>query len=254
MLIINADDWGASRYITDKIVDCIQRGTVTSVSAMVFMDDSVRAAQLALKKNISTGLHLNLSQPFSSSEIPRDLRDSQERIVSWLRSSKLAQAIYNPFLRKDFAYVFNCQYQEYANLYQKKPSRIDGHNHMHLCANMLVERHIPEGTCVRRNITFVKNEAKNYVNKFIRKQVDKVLVRRYVCTDYFFHVRQIAASGNAICYSILNKVLNLAIHSVIELLVHPGQSADYEFIMRKEFGDYIAHVRRGSFDTFKLER
>jgi len=44
MLIINADDFGRSWEETDVAHSCIRRGQITSVTAMVFMHDSERAA------------------------------------------------------------------------------------------------------------------------------------------------------------------------------------------------------------------
>src|SRR5579863_5715924 len=61
LLIINADDWGVNREATDRTLDCVLRKTVSSASAMVFMEDSERAAQLALEAGVDTGLHLNLT-------------------------------------------------------------------------------------------------------------------------------------------------------------------------------------------------
>ena len=56
MLIINADDWGRSQAETDAALRCYQGGRITSVSAMVFMADSERAAELAKEKRIGRGL------------------------------------------------------------------------------------------------------------------------------------------------------------------------------------------------------
>jgi hypothetical protein len=39
LLIINADDWGRDAHTTDNILDCALRGTISSVSAMLFMED-----------------------------------------------------------------------------------------------------------------------------------------------------------------------------------------------------------------------
>jgi predicted glycoside hydrolase/deacetylase ChbG (UPF0249 family) len=47
VLIINADDWGRSPAETDAALDCFSNGRITSVTAMVFMADSKRAADLA---------------------------------------------------------------------------------------------------------------------------------------------------------------------------------------------------------------
>src|SRR5437762_3797838 len=52
LLIVNADDWGRDLYTTGRILDCCARGVVSSVSAMVFMEDSERAAAMALQLGI----------------------------------------------------------------------------------------------------------------------------------------------------------------------------------------------------------
>ena len=50
MLIINADDFGRSVGETNAALECYIAGRITSVSAMVFMADSERAAELALSR------------------------------------------------------------------------------------------------------------------------------------------------------------------------------------------------------------
>ena len=64
MLIINADDWGASKAITARILHCLQNDAIDSVSAMVFIADSENAARLTLENGIDTGLHLSFTEPF----------------------------------------------------------------------------------------------------------------------------------------------------------------------------------------------
>jgi len=61
MLIINADDWGRSRTETDAALQCYEKGRITSASAMVFMEDSERAADIAKENQVDVGLHLNFS-------------------------------------------------------------------------------------------------------------------------------------------------------------------------------------------------
>ncbi|MGH9342549.1 MAG: hypothetical protein ACRD19_02125, partial [Terriglobia bacterium] len=46
-VIVNADDWGCDAFTTGRSLDCVLQGTVSSVSAMMFMEDSERAADLA---------------------------------------------------------------------------------------------------------------------------------------------------------------------------------------------------------------
>src|SRR5258708_5317705 len=80
-LIINADDWGRSRDTTDRTLECCERGSISSVSAMVFMEDSERAAALARERGIDAGLHLNFTTPFSGEVYPAMLREHQQRIA-----------------------------------------------------------------------------------------------------------------------------------------------------------------------------
>ena len=67
VLIINADEIrAADRVNTDRMLDCVTRGTIKSASAMVFMEDWERFAELSREHKVDTGLHLNLSSPLSA--------------------------------------------------------------------------------------------------------------------------------------------------------------------------------------------
>lgn len=61
-LIINSDDFGLSKSITDGIVDGIKEGVLTSTSIMANMDYAKYAVEQAIKNNICcVGLHINLT-------------------------------------------------------------------------------------------------------------------------------------------------------------------------------------------------
>ena len=61
-LIINADDFGLSKSITDGIIEGIKGGYITSTSLMVNMPFAKYAIDEAVKKNINCiGLHVNLT-------------------------------------------------------------------------------------------------------------------------------------------------------------------------------------------------
>ena len=104
MLIITADDYGKTKHATDSILTCHAGRHITSASAMVFMEDSERAAVLALIAGLEVGLHLNYTVPFNSGSIPSKLRDHHNRVISYLNAYKLNQMLFNPFLRNSFHY------------------------------------------------------------------------------------------------------------------------------------------------------
>ncbi len=169
MLIINADDWGRSLAETDAAFRCYKAGRITSVSAMVFMADSERAAELAQESELDVGLHLNFSERFTGKNNSGRLGECQSRLVRYLRRNKYSQLFYNSFLRNAFSYSYHAQAEEFARLFGKPPSHIDGHHHMHLCANMLLSNLIPAGMKIRRNFSFWPGE-KSRFNRAYRAQ------------------------------------------------------------------------------------
>src|SRR5438045_6172505 len=109
MIIINADDWGRSSAETDAALACYLAGRITSVSAMVFMEDSERAAALASRHDLSVGLHLNLNLPFTGKVPCETIAKCHQRIVRFMNAGKYAQLLYNPFLRNQFRSVYDAQ-------------------------------------------------------------------------------------------------------------------------------------------------
>lgn len=227
MLIINADDWGRCRAETDAALKCYTKGRIRSVSAMVFMEDSERAAEIAKVHKIDAGLHLNFTDSFTN-DVSGSLATCHDRIARFLGRSKYAQLIYNPRLRADFACSYRAQSEEFERLFGKAPPRIDGHHHMHLCANMLLSEVIPAGTVVRRNFSFRPGE-KGRINRAYRALVDRWLARRYRLTDYFFDLTQTVEACK------LDRVIALAKVANVELMTHPVVETERRFLMSDEF-------------------
>src|SRR5271154_3268113 len=184
-LILNADDWGRDTANTSRTLDCIEKGTVSSVSAMVFMEDSERAARIAREKGIDAGLHLNLSTAFSAAAVPQKLADHQRKVSRYLWPSRFAYTVYHPGLNKSFEYVVKAQLDEFARLFGALPQRVDGHHHMHFAANVLFGGLLPAGSIARRNFSFSSGE-KSFANRAYRKALDWQLGRNHKLTDYFF--------------------------------------------------------------------
>jgi predicted glycoside hydrolase/deacetylase ChbG (UPF0249 family) len=240
MLIINADDWGGWASATDAAWDCFTRGRITSVSAMLFMEDSERAAELAERSGIDVGLHVNFNEPFTGEGVPPRLLLSHERLRRFLRCNRYAQLVYNPVLRDDFRCVYDAQLDEFRRLYRGEPSHIDGHQHMHLCANMLFQGIIDQGRAVRRSFSFWPGE-KSVLNRFYRRCVDKWLSRHYRSTDYFFSLAQALKAGT------VRRIAELAQCEAVELMTHPENSEEYSWLMGERFEGAFGNLRLGSY-------
>jgi len=241
LLIMNADDWGRDRLTTDRILDCCLPGAVSSVSAMVFMEDSERAAAISREQGIEAGLHLNFTTPFSGRGVPAGLAQRQQRIARHLLRHRLAQILFHPGLMRSFEYVAAAQLDEFRRLYGAAPDRIDGHHHMHLCANVLIQKLLPWGTVVRRNFSFDRGE-KSLGNHLYRSLVDRSLARRHRLTDYFFSLPPLEPASR------LRTIFALASQSTVEVETHPVNPEEHRYLaggeMFRQIGDM--HVARPS--------
>src|SRR5271165_1805705 len=102
LLIINADDWGRDHETTDRTLECFLRGALSSVSAMVFMEDSERAAAVARERGIDVGLHLNFTTPFSAAGPPAALMERQRELAERLLRHRFSQVLFYPRLMRSF--------------------------------------------------------------------------------------------------------------------------------------------------------
>lgn len=230
-LIVNADDWGRDGETTDRTLDCVRCGTVSSVSAMVFMEDSERAAAITRDHGIDAGLHLNFTSHFSASGIPSQLVAHQKRLSQYLLWRRFSQGLFHPGLIRSFEYVVAAQRDEFTRLYAKEPERIDGHHHMHLCANVLLGGLLPPGTVVRRNFSFQPGE-KSLANRCYRQVIDRILGRRHRLTDFFFSIQPLAPLSR------LQRILDLSRRYVVEVETHPQEPSEHAFLT----GDGICNL------------
>lgn len=242
MLIINADDWGRNPKATDTALECYQKGRISSTTAMVFMEDSERGAQLALQAGIDVGLHLNFTEEFSDAKCPPEVRRSHDRVRKFLRSSKYALLFYHPFLRSAFALIVQAQFEEFDRLFGRSPSHVDGHQHMHLCTNVLLGKLIPFETKVRRSFSFLPGE-KSPFNRTYRSLVDRFLKRRYRTPDFFY------ALSSHLPLSDACPVFNRAKESVVELMNHPEVDRECQALLSDEFAARIEPVELGTYSN-----
>ncbi len=227
LLIVNADDWGRDTENTDRTFDCVLCGAVSSVSAMVFMADSERAAGIARERGIDAGLHLNFTSPFSGPGASPVLLNHQHRLARFLQRHRLAQVLFHPGLTNSFEYVVSSQLDEFRRIYGEGPNRVDGHHHMHQCANVILRKLIPSGIVVRRNFTFQRGE-KGLFNRGYRQFVDSMLKRRHHLTDFFFALPPLEPPDR------LRKIFSLAQQFVVEVETHPVDQQEYRFLTKGE--------------------
>jgi len=240
VLIITADDYGENHKATEAILHCFKDKRITSASAMVFMEDSERAASLALETGLEVGLHLNFTQPFDRDGLGLKLHAHQTRVISYLSKHKFFQILFNPFLSDSFNIVCKAQQEEFLRLYGRMPVFYNGHHHMHLCANVLAAGLIPRGAKVRGTFTFERGE-KNPFNLFYRRLLDVHISKKFVSTDSFFSVAPVQNHDR------VRQIITRAGSETVELEVHPENPEETEFLLSDEFGELVGAVRLGRF-------
>jgi predicted glycoside hydrolase/deacetylase ChbG (UPF0249 family) len=208
---------------------------------MLFMEDSERAARIAQEMKVDAGLHLNLTTAFSKPKNAR-LAEYQQRLAQYLRGHRLAPVVFHPGLVRCFDYVVSAQLDEFRRLYDNEPVRIDGHHHMHLCANVLIGRLLPKGTIVRRNFSFGRGE-KSLANRSWRTIVDSMLARRHRLTDFFFSLPPLSPSR-------LQEILFLASKSIVEVETHPVNSEEHAFLTSGRISQWGSAVEFSSFSRY----
>lgn len=227
MLKVNADDYGRDFATSRSIIDCFREGRIDSASFMVFMEDSARAAEAAEAEHLPLGLHLNYTEPYSEKNMIQRQSGDQKKVIQYLKDRKYNQLLYSPRLKKSFRSVTENQIREFHRLCQKSPLHVDGHNHMHLCANVFFDRLIERGTVLRRNFTFTPKE-KSALNRFYRYAYDWLLGKQYEISEYFFSIELLDRKR-------LEEVVILSEKHSVELEVHPSRPEEFSFLMSDEW-------------------
>lgn len=237
--ILNADDWGRDRATTERTLECHQSGALSSVSAMVFMEDSERAAAVAIEHGIDAGLHLNLTTAFTGQHpLSQNLQPHLERVANYLNGSRVAQTVFHPGLMRSFEYLAKAQRDEYCRLWGREAGRIDGHHHMHLSANVVLQGLLPSGVTIRRNFSFAKGE-KGFWNRSYRALLDGWLSRSHPMTDAFYSLPPLEPDR-------LKRIMGFAQGSIIEIETHPINPDEHRFLTQGGLHSLVGPVRIAS--------
>src|SRR5207245_11014290 len=151
------------------------------------------------------------------------LAEYQRKLANYLRRHPLARVIFHPGLVASFEYAVAAQRDEFRRLYGVEPKRLDGHHHMHLCANVFFGGLLPPETLVRRNFSFQAGE-KSLWNRLYRRFVDGMLARRHRLVDFFFSLAPLEPPVR------LQRIFSLAREFVVEVETHPVHQEEYRFL------------------------
>lgn len=237
MLIVNADDLGGHTLATDRILDCFERGTITSATAMVYMSDSERAATLAAERDLPVGLHLNLTQPFDGHDVPELARERQLSVAGLFADVRARRFSFRPDLMRVVAAAVEDQLERFRTTFGREPTHIDGHQHVHLSPTVLLS--LPRTFRIRPG-----KECEGRVGRPLRRLRTAVLDHRHGTVQRMFALEAVhpALGGHG-----LDRVMELAGGMTVEIMVHPDRAGDYAAITDPGWRECLGSVRVGSY-------
>lgn len=246
LLIVNADDWGGERRSTEAIEKAFAAGRVTSTTAMVYMEDSVRAAEIARAEGLPVGLHLNLTQPFTAADTPAPVRERQRRVAATFAgrgrdghpgTAQLRRWLYDPRVAHNVTAALRDQIERFEALYGGPPTHFDGHNYVDLTPNVFLSPALPRGAKIRNSLD--RYPLPRSPMALARGLRQKLRGQRLRSTSYVLHISALDLPGDP--------RLALAEIDPVEVICHPDNPPEMERLMSAEWATCLARLRTGSF-------
>lgn len=244
MLIVNADDWGIDDGTNAAIAQCLEAGAVTSVSAMVFMRGSEAAAQPELAGELSAGLHINLTEPFTATAVDASVRARQARIARYYGGPSWRRWLANPALFSDIEAAIGDQLAEFRRLYGRDPSHFDGHEHIHQSLAVLAARAFPPGARMRPSFTYLPAE-KSALNRSVRALINRGVHARFSAPRYFFSIRDMHPLLGGVA---MEEKLALSSGSSVEVMTHPGWDDERGILLDPSWEALLEPRRLGRYE------
>jgi predicted glycoside hydrolase/deacetylase ChbG (UPF0249 family) len=230
-LIINADDFGFSRSVTDGIIHAHVAGILTSTTLMATMPDCDRALELAQHHpGLGVGVHLCLTQGTPRSGKLRHLvsgdNEFPRQVWRLVRRIELNRKALNEVKTEWAAQI------EYALGRAARPTHLDSHKHIHhwpalapIAADLARQYRIAYIRCADEAAIrgMPKLSAGHRALRFLARKLKKDRTGPELrTTDWFFGL---AATGK-FSADVWLRLLQNPPPGTGEVMVHPGYAAD----------------------------
>jgi hypothetical protein len=236
VLIVNADDYGASVSATDSVIDAFEEGLISSASAMVWMWDSARAAELARERGLPLGLHLNLTLAFRDGSAPAAERELQAELAGEFDAGSWLQADVRP--REGDRRIREAVVQQLAafRALYGEPSHLDGHHHIHI--------HPAVTACLPRELPIrpVLHSPTELGRRGDAR--DRLLRKQFRCADGCVGFQHVHPAFEDSCGL---GTLDFARRHVLEVMVHPQLEEERAALRTREWIGALAALQLGSY-------
>jgi chitin disaccharide deacetylase len=243
ILIVNADDFGWRAEATDRTVECFEAGRITGATALVFMEDSPRAAELGREHEVPIGLHLNLTDPYTHPKTPPRQRERHLAACRHFAGDKLRLRswTFDPRIQAQVEDTIRDQLERFHFLYDAPPSHVDGHNHVHVCPNVALAGAL--SGFKRRNALW--GWPSSHTAMGLARAARRLgTARRSLTTRYFFDIAELC---RRLPPEALARTLSLSRTSSVEVMAHPGFAHEREALTSRAWEQAIAQQPLGSY-------
>jgi predicted glycoside hydrolase/deacetylase ChbG (UPF0249 family) len=242
LLIVNADDFGWNRNATDLTVECFGAGQITSTTALVNMEDSERAAQLGREGGFPIGLHLNLTDPFTGSDVAHGERERQASACRIFGGGglRLRSWTYDPRITRLVEDAIRDQLERFRALFGQEPTHVDGHNHVQVCPNVVRAKALA-GFKLRNALWAWPSDRGAMAYARAARRV--LTAYRFPTPRFFFDIAELhrLPPERAV------EKLGLARGASVEVMAHPGFGHELEALRAPAWTETIAALPRGSY-------
>ncbi len=242
LLIVNADDFGWNRGATDLTVGCFEAGQITSTTALMYMEDSDRAAAIAAERDLPVGLHLNLTDPFTAADVPEAIRARQAEACAIFGGAGLRKRswTYDPRIGGLVEAAIRDQLERFRALLGREPTHVDGHNHVQVCPNVIRAQAL-DGFKMRDALwSYPSTRSAMGVARALRRALT---ARGHLTTRYFLDIAELHRGGPAATA----ERTGLAASASVEVMCHPGFGHELEALRSDAWASAIAAAPLGSY-------
>lgn len=222
-VIINADDCGFNERVNQHIKEAIEKGKITSTTIMAQMSDLDGALALyeQYNKEVSFGIHLNLTEG-------EPLLKSQYLLEFGYYSIKDDKIVFDGNKAESFRYkhlpnsVKIELYKELSAQIERLQnaglhlSHLDSHHHIHTCLSLMdimAQLSKEYGIYKMRRIRNYVPRSLNYYGRQLWAFTSRFANNKYLMTDFFAAFEEFFSQ---------RRLSQLNAESTIELMIHPG--------------------------------
>jgi predicted glycoside hydrolase/deacetylase ChbG (UPF0249 family) len=243
LLIVNADDFGRSAAATNETLQAFRAGRITSATAMVYMEDSDRGAASALEAGLPTGLHINLTDPFTDPRAPTAVKSRHLRACGHFAGARFRARSWtlDPTIRGDVEAAVGDQLHRFFELFGRAPSHLDGHKHVHVCPNVALSD-VLRPVSRRRNALWSWPGTRTAMGA-MRAARRAFTYRAFLTTRDLISIHELFepdAVGS-------ERRLRAALGSSVEVMAHPGFPHEREALMSERWERLLAGIPTGSY-------